>query len=153
MQTCYTAAGSTAPSPASTLITRPPSTWCGRSPPGFFHPETSAAAPLAGRGAAAGRTPARKSSFSAAPPEPPFGLTNPVCGSISCCGLKMNPSLVSEGSAAASVPPSPVVANGHVTESNGSSPRYSPGSSGGGRPESGGSGDGQYRPGRYLARM
>jgi ubiquitin carboxyl-terminal hydrolase 1 len=88
-----------------------------------------------------------KSSSSAAPPEQPAfggGAANPVCGSISCCGLKMNPSLVSaEGSAAANgqPPPPPVVANGHVTESNGASPRYSPGSGGGGgRPESGGSG-------------
>lgn len=91
-------------------------------------------------------------SSSAAPPEPAFGLTNPVCGSISCCGLKMNPNLVSEdrgggGGGSGVGPPSlassstasaAAVANGH-TESNGSSPRYSPG---GGRPESGGSATG-----------
>ena len=94
-------------------------------------------------------------SSSSAPPEPVYSVTNPVCGSISCCGLKMNPNLVSEeqrgggggggpsslssaGSASSSG-----VANGHSSSStegtgtttNGSSPRYSPG---GGRPESGG---------------
>jgi Ubiquitin carboxyl-terminal hydrolase len=74
-------------------------------------------------------------SSSAAPPEPAYGVTNPVCGSISCCGLKMNPNLVSdEQRPASSSSSSTGVANGHSAEgSNGSSPRYSPG---GGRPDS-----------------
>lgn len=86
-------------------------------------------------------------SSSAAPPEPAYGVTNPVCGSIGCCGLKMNPNLVSgdeqQRSGPASLPPSSSsggggVANGHSGEgSNGSSPRYSPG---GGRPDSAGPG-------------
>ena len=83
-------------------------------------------------------------SSSAAPPEPAYGVTNPVCGSIGCCGLKMNPNLVSgdEQRGPSSLPSSTGagVANGHSAEgSNGSSPRYRPG---GGRPDSAGPGSG-----------
>jgi hypothetical protein len=77
----------------------------------------------------------KSSSAAAAPPEPAYNVTNPVCGSISCCGLKMNPNLVSDEPRPSSS--SSNVANGHPAEgSNGSSPRYSPG--GGGRPDSAG---------------
>jgi len=36
------------------------------------------------------------SKTTSAPTEPHYKVTNPVCGSISCCGLKLNPSILEE---------------------------------------------------------
>lgn len=37
------------------------------------------------------------SKSNTAPAEPHFGVTNPVCGSISCCGLRLNPGISEDG--------------------------------------------------------
>ena len=37
------------------------------------------------------------SKSNSTPTEPHYNVTNPVCGSISCCGLKLNPGILEDG--------------------------------------------------------